>query len=165
MKIIPSEKIEISTNLSNQEVRNVLRRHIRPKKGFSIGFNNQKDDKLFEGSFEQDRFIIQRIIKGRNSFIPQIKGQIQPHTGGTKLIAHLKIHTFVIVFMTFWLGGVFLSLITILVGVIMNETPLFLIIFPLFMLAFGIGLIHYGFNSESKKSINELKRILNLSTE
>ncbi|MCX7548078.1 hypothetical protein OS188_08950 [Xanthomarina sp. F1114] len=165
MKIFPSEKIELSTKLSNQEVRSILRTYIRPKKIFKFGFKADKENKLFEGYFEQDRFKIQRIIRGRNSFIPQIEGQIQPHTGGTKLIAYLKIQTFVIVFMTFWLGGVSLSFITILVGVIMEDTPLFVIIFPLVMLVFGLGLIQYGFKRERKNSINDLKQILEIPIE
>ena len=76
MKIIPSEKIEIITALSNQEVRKILMDHIRPKKGLTIGFNKSPDKKLFEGHFTRDKFEIQRIITGRNSFLPQIKGQI-----------------------------------------------------------------------------------------
>ncbi|WP_456867220.1 hypothetical protein [Galbibacter sp. BG1] len=89
MKIISSNKIEITTVLSNQEVRKVLMENIQPKKGLRIGFRKPKDNKLLEGFFEQDRFEIQRIITGRNSFLPQIKGQIQPNINGTKLDADL----------------------------------------------------------------------------
>ncbi len=161
MKIIPSEKIELTTGLSNEEVRKILRENIRPKRDLKIGFNIPNDDKLFEGFFEQDQFKIQRIINGRNSFIPQIKGRIQTDINGTKLIADLKIHGFVIVFMTFWLGFVFLSLIAAVVGISAQGTnPLFLIVL-LITMAFGIGLMHYGFNSEKDKSINDLNRILN----
>ena len=162
MKIFPSEKIELTTNLTNQEVRSVLRAHIRPKKIFRIGFNKKKGNKLFEGNFEQDRFEIQRIIIGRNSFIPQINGQIRPYNRGTKLIASLKINKLVSIFMIFWLSGVSLALISILVGAFMNETPFFVVLFPLFMLAFGLGLIQYGFKRGSKSSINDLKQILEI---
>ena len=83
MKIIPSEKIEIETELSNQEVRKILIEYIRPKKGLIFRFNNPKENKLFEGVFKQDRFKIQRIITGKNSFLPQIIGQIEPNAKGT----------------------------------------------------------------------------------
>jgi hypothetical protein len=161
MKIIPSNKIEITTVLSNQEVRKVLMENIRPKKGLTIGFRKPKDNKLFEGFFEQDRFEIQRIITGRNSFLPQIKGQIQPNINGTKLVADLKVNTFVIVFMTFWLGGISLALVATVIGILKQGTNPFFAIVPLIMIAFGIGLVHFGFNSEKEKSINDLKRILN----
>lgn len=161
MKIIPSNKIEITTVLSNQEVRKVLMENIRPKKGLTIGLRKPKDDKLFEGFFKQNRFEIQRIITERNSFLPQIKGQIQPNIHGTKLVANLKVNTFVIVFMTFWLGGISLALVATVVGILKQGTNPFFAIVPLIMIAFGIGLVHFGFNSEKEKSINDLKRILN----
>ncbi|MFD0930970.1 hypothetical protein ACFQ0R_00005 [Psychroflexus salinarum] len=161
MKIIPSDKIEILTTLSNQEVRKILKENIRPKKVLKFGFSESQDKELFEGKFEQDRFEIQRIITGRNSFLPQIKGQIQPNINGTKLVADLKVHRFVIVFMLFWLTFIGLAFIIGIIGVINQGTnPLFLI-FPLIMIGFGIGLINYGFNSQKEKSINDLKKILN----
>tara|TARA_R110000744_G_scaffold141026_1_gene252369 strand:+ start:961 stop:1458 length:498 start_codon:yes stop_codon:yes gene_type:complete len=161
MKIIPSEKIELATGLSKQEVRKILQENIRPKKGLTIGFNKPKDDKLFEGIFEQDKFEIQRIIKGRNSFLPQIKGQIQTDINGTKLILDLKIKGFVIIFLIFWLGFVSLALIGTLVGISAQGTNPLALIFPLIMIAFGIGLAYFGFNNEKDKSINDLRQILN----
>ena len=161
MKIIPSDKIEIVTTLSNQEVRKIMAENIRPKKGFKIGFNKSSEKELFEGILNQDKFEIQRIITGRNSFLPQIKGQIQPNINGTKLIADLKVNTFVIVFMIFWLTFIGLAFVMGIIGIMNQGTNPFLLIFPLIMIAFGIGIVHYGFNSEREKSVNELKRILN----
>ncbi|WP_233269891.1 hypothetical protein [Polaribacter sp. L3A8] len=116
---------------------------------------------MFEADFEQDSFKIQRIITGRNSFLPQIKGQILPSINGTRLVADLKIHSSVIVFMLFWLTFVGFAFITGIIGVInQGINPLFLIV-PLIMIGFGIGLINYGFNSQKEKSINDLKKILN----
>ncbi|MBO0330507.1 hypothetical protein [[Muricauda] lutisoli] len=161
MKIIPSDKIEILSTLSNQEVRKILAENIRPKKGLKIGFNKYQGKELFEGNFEQDRFEIQRIITGRNSFLPQIKGQIQPNINGTKLVADLKVHTFVIAFMLFWLTFIGFALIMGIIGVISQGANPILLIFPLIMIGFGIGLVHYGFNAQKDKSINDLKRIIN----
>lgn len=161
MKIIPSDKIEIVTTLSNQEVRKIMAENIRPKKGFKIGFNKSSEKELFEGTLNQDKFEIQRIITGRNSFLPQIKGQIQPNINGTKLIADLKVNTFAIVFMIFWLTFIGLAFVMGIIGIMNQGTNPFLLIFPLIMIAFGIGIVHYGFNSEREKSVNELKRILN----
>ena len=161
MKIIPSDKIEILTTLSNQEVRKILMENIRPKKMLKFGFNQSQEKELFEGNFKQDSFEIQRIITGRNSFLPQIKGQILPNINGTKLVADLKVHSFVIVFMLFWLTFLGFAFIMGIIGVINQGTnPLFLII-PLIMIGFGIGLINYGFNSQKEKSIDDLKKILN----
>ena len=161
MKIIPSDKIEILTSLSTQEVRKILAENIRPNKGLKIRFNKSQEKELFEGNFEQDRFEIQLIITGRNSFIPQIKGKIQPNINGTKLVADLKVRTFVIVFMLFWLTFVGVAFIMGIVGVINQGTNPVLLIFPLIMFGFGFGIVHYGFNSQKDKSIIGLKRIIN----
>lgn len=161
MKIIPSDKIEILTTLSNQEVRKRMTENIRPKKRLKFRFNKSQDKELFEGTFEQDRFEIQRIITGRNSFLPQIKGQIQPNISGTKLVADLKFHTFVIIFILFWMTFVGFAFVMGIIGVINQGTNPFLLIFPFIMIGFGIGFINYGFNSQREKSISDLKRILN----
>ena len=161
MKIIPSEKIVITTPLSKHEVKRILMENIRPKKGLTIGFNRTRNKELFEGDLTQDKFNIQRIITGRNSFLPQIKGQIQPNNNGTKLTANLKVHTFIIVFMIFWLTFVGFAFVMGIIGVIHQGTNPFMLILPLIMIAFGIGLVHYGFNLEKENSINDLNRIVN----
>ena len=162
MKIIPSVTVEIQTALSSQEVRKLLAEYIRPKKRLMFGFNHPQQKELFEGSFEQDTFEIQRIIApGRNSFLPQIKGQIQPDINGTKLVANLKVHSLVIVFMLFWFTFVGFALIMGVIGVFNQGTNPLMLIVPLIMIGFGIGLVHYGFNSQKDKSINDLKRVIN----
>lgn len=160
MKLIPSDKIEILTILSYKEVRKVLTDNIRPKRVFKIGFNQSKGKELFEGEFKQDTFDIQRIISGRNSFLPQIKGEIQSDISGTRLVLDLKINTFVVVFMIIWLTFVLFGFVMGIIGVINQGINPFLLIFPLIMIGFGIGLLHYGYNSQKDKSIADLKRII-----
>ncbi len=128
MKIIPSDKIEILTTLSAQEVRKILAENIQPK---------------------------------RNSFLPQIKGTIQPNINGTKIVVDLEVHTFVVVFMLFWLTFVGFALVIGAIGVIHQGTNPIFLIFPLIMIGFGIGLVQYGYNSQKDTSITDLKRIIN----
>lgn len=158
MKIFPSDKIEITTSLSLEEVRTILTNNIRQKTGVIFGSNNSKNTKLFEGSFEQDRFEIQCVITGRNSFLPQIKGHIRPSMNGTKLIADLTIHKFVIGFMVVWFSLVTISLI--FGSTSLQTNPIFLLV-PLIMIAFGIVLVKFGYNIQKNKSISDLKMILN----
>ncbi|WP_428740472.1 hypothetical protein [Tenacibaculum sp.] len=160
MKIIPSEKVEFKTTLSVTEVDNKLRENIQPKRGGRLGFSKKEKDKVFEGNHTNRKFEIQRVIYHRNSFLPQIKGSYQSTVNGTKVIAELKLHGFVVVFMIFWLSGVSLALIATIIGIITQETNPIAIIIPLIMLAFGFGLSHYGFYMEKEKSINELKKVL-----
>lgn len=145
--------IEIITPLSIQEVRNILSKNIRPKRTF--GFNSIKtgEKELFEAVFWEDEFNIQKIIITRNSFLPQIKGYIQPDFDGTKLVADLSVYTLVLAFLIFWLSVVFF------IGIIYNEKYIYAI-FPLLMIFFAIGLMHYGFNKGKIKSIVALKKIV-----
>lgn len=134
--------------------------NIRITSGMKFGFHKPRDNKLFEGVYEQDKFKIQRLVSGRNSFLPQIKGQIRSNGSGTKLIADLKVKMAVLVFMFFWLGFVFIAFLFTIVGIYEQGTNIFFVMVPVVMIAFGIGLPHVGFNMEEEKSIYDLKRIL-----
>lgn len=161
MKFIPAVKIELTTLLPPQEVRKLLLESIQPKEIPSFSFKRPKTIKSFEGYFHEDRFQIQRIITGRNSFLPQITGYIKPHLNGTKLVAELKLQSFVVVFMIAWLSILSLGLVLTVVGSFRNNDsePSFILI-PVFMILSGIGMAYFGFNTEKKKAISSIKRII-----
>ncbi|HZH86580.1 MAG TPA: hypothetical protein VFD77_04635 [Brumimicrobium sp.] len=163
MKIIPFERVELKSPLPIQEVSDLLYQSIRPKRDIitNFSFRSSKNDKVFEGVILDDKFKIQRIINMRNSFLPQITGEIYADKNGTKLMADLKIHKFVLVFMIFWLSVVFIAFVMISIGVYFDASNPFALLIPLVMFIFGIGLIHFGFNMERENSINDLKRVIN----
>ncbi len=67
------------------------------------------------------------------------------------MIADLKVNTFVIIFMFVWFGGISLAFVATIIGILKQGTNPLFAIFPLIMIAFGIGLINYGFNTERDK--------------
>jgi len=160
IKIIPSDHIEISTSLSKTEVNKKLQKNIQAKRAFEFRLTPPKNQKFFEGKLEGNNFQIQRIISGRNSFVPQIKGSFKESVTGTKITMDLKIHGFVIAFMALWLSGVGLALLGILYGVITQGIDPLLAIGPIIMFAFGIGLVHFGYKLEKEKSISVLKKLV-----
>lgn len=160
MKLIPSDQIDIISPHTKAEVEYRLKENIQPKRGIEIRLTKPKNQKAFEGVLTQNGFQIQRVINGKNSFLPQIKGTIQGGINGTKVQIDLTIHRFVIVFMTIWLSMISFFLIGTVYGIITQDTnPVFAIV-PLIMIAFGIGMVHFGYSSEKQKSVDELKRIL-----
>lgn len=165
MKFNPSVTIELTTLLSLEEVRKVLLENIQPKQIKTFSFSPQKNHKSFEGYFHQDHFQIQRIIKGRNSFLPQINGHIAPHINGTKLIAELKLPSFVLVFMTLWVGAISIGFILSVFGSFSHDKDSSFIIIPLLMVVFGISMAYFAFTTEKNKAISELKKILKAETE
>ncbi len=160
MKLIPSDQIDILSPHTKAEVEYRLKENIQPKRGIELRLTKPKNQKAFEGVLTQNGFQIQRVITGKNSFLPQIEGTIQEGMNGTKIQIDLTIHRFVIVFMTIWLVMIGFSLIGTIYGIITQDTnPMFAFV-PLIMIAFGIGMVHFGYGSEKKKSVDELKRIL-----
>ena len=51
---------------------------------------------LFQGDFADGRFKIMRIVKGRNSFNPVIRGQVSRAATGTRVDAQLQVHPLVL---------------------------------------------------------------------
>jgi hypothetical protein len=49
----------------------------------------------FQGTFDGARFQMMRIVKGRNSFNPLIRGQLSRVAGGTRIEAQLQLHPLV----------------------------------------------------------------------
>lgn len=160
MKIIPSGKVEITSSLSIQEVRDNISQNICPYRDLVSRIRNKKNDKTFEGRILNNHFNLQLIINMNNSFLPQISGEIQSVADGTKITADLKVHKFVKVFLIFWLSGVSIAFFTFLFGALLNEMNPFTPLIPIIMLVFGVGIIHFGFNMEKDNSINALKRII-----
>jgi hypothetical protein len=160
MKIIPSDKIDFEIPHANQEVRKFLNNSIRPKRSIVTRIKKKEEKEIFEGIFRNDEFKIQRITNGRNSFIPQIKGKIYKHNNRTRLTADLKVRRFTKIFMLIWIVFLGLALIMGIIGVLQQGTNPLLLIFPLIMIAFAFGLVHYGFNKEKENSINELKKMV-----
>ena len=160
MKLIPKAKAEIISPLSKSEVENKLRENIQTTRGIGLSRSYQKNHKPFRGTMEGNTFRIQRIISGKNSFLPQIAGTVSESANGTKILMELKIHVFVVVFMTLWMGGVTLGLVAGLYGMTTQGTNPFYILGPIALLAFAFGMAYYGFNSEKEKAITELKRIV-----
>ena len=163
MKIIPSQTIELTTKLSSQEVRAILREHIQPKKGFSIGFPKQRNRKVFEGYFEDNQFQIQKASDRNNSFLPQINGHIKTDLDKTTIIIDFKIHEFVVIFLFLWIGLVFMVFIISIIGAITQGIHPLLAIVPLIMIVLVIGITHFGFNNGKQNAIRSLHKILKIS--
>ncbi len=117
MKLLPSEKLIYKTHLSKDEIINRLKNETEAKQWIRTGgvFTDEKY-KTFEGIVNEDSFQICRIIRYRNSFLPQIEGEIEQEKENTLVHIKMRLHTFVIVFLIIWssflfLGGIFMMFI------------------------------------------------------
>ena len=164
-KYLPFENYVIISKLSVEEVTRRLTDNIEPKKYLRLSVFNKGSNKPYEGQILGDTFTINRIINYRNSFLPVITGHISTFLGKTQINVKMKPVTFVLIFISLWLGIVGLICFgIILVGLIQFKqvlqngfSPMILIPFGFFL--FGFLLINLAFKAESKKSKEFLDRL------
>jgi len=154
MKYLPYERIIYKTNLSEQEVLTRLSGFVEPKK-YGLGRNPMMD---YEGSINNNRFEISKVIQYRNSFLPQINGRIQNDNDGTQIQVTLSLHAFVSFFLIVWCSFALLFFIGISIRDIREKEISVEFFLPLFMLLFVYVLTMVGFKSESKQSKEYLRR-------
>jgi hypothetical protein len=150
MLILPYERLTIETTLSIEEARRRLADAIEPKRLMRWGWSTSA--KPFEGAITGDRFEMSRIIRYRNSFLPQISGQIRQGYQGAAIDLTLQMHPLVLIFMAVWLaavGGAALLFLSTALG--SGSFQAFGLI-PIGMFVFGVLLCTLSFNFEASKA-------------
>lgn len=149
--MFPSQRFTMTTYLSPEDVLKKLSEVVVPTSN-SLQFRWRRSKKPYQGQIAEHSFKISRIIYNRNSFTPEIEGQIQAHGRGSQIDIEIKLHPFVIIFMSFWLSLVALVALMILGKALFekNFNPAFLI--PVGMLILGLGLPRIAFFPEAKRS-------------
>ncbi len=74
MLVLPYERLTIETALPIEEAQRRLADAIEPKRAIRWAWSASA--KPFQGTIAGDRFEMSRVIRYRNSFLPQISGQI-----------------------------------------------------------------------------------------
>lgn len=163
---LPFENYTLITKLSIEDVCKRISENIEPKKTAIFSFLSCNSTKPYEGELVGDSFNISRIINYRNSFLPIIKGQITTSLGQTQIKIKMRPATFVLIFISIWLGIVGLFCIGFLAAGILQIlrhgfSPIELfVLFPFGMFLLGYLLTFFAFKSESKKSKEFLARLL-----
>ncbi len=98
---------------------------------------------------ERFRLFAQGARYVHNSFIPLLYGRIQPTSEGTRIVGRFRMHPVVRVFMSVWFGGlaimaVVLCLVALFGNADAGRPPFILMLGPLLMILFGIGLLSFG---------------------
>ena len=157
-KYLPFENYILTSYLPAYEIEKRIAANIEPKSTSIFSGFNRNSTKPYEGQLVDKNFTISRIISYRNSFLPIIKGNISTYLGETQIRIKMRPATFVLVFMSLWLGIVGLVCIGIIfIGLLSFEALLqngfsLLLLIPFAMFIFGALLITLAFRAESKKS-------------
>ena len=159
MKYLPAEDITFQSKLKETELLQRLEDSIEPAKAFRFGPFNGTETKPYQGKIVGPTFNISRIINYRNSFLPQISGNIENAFSGSLIRVKMRLHIAVIIFLCIWCG------IMGTVGfVFLSQTfgstsfdPMMLI--PLGMLVVVYVVVMLAFKYESKLSISDLQSL------
>jgi hypothetical protein len=166
MKYLPFENITYKTKLDSDKILKRINEITEPQKIFrKSGIFGSTNYKPYEGYIDGMSFKITRITGYRNSFLPKIEGIIKKSFHETTVNVKMRLHPFVLIFMSIWCGGVGLGFLAVLNTSINkgNFEPIILI--PLGMLLFGYGLTTGGFKYESIKSKKYLAQLFETEIE
>jgi len=145
-------RFQIRSDLSAQAVLERIRTLARERPGFgqslkeSFGWG-KGGSPPFIGRVEGNCFKLYRDIRYRNSFLPRIRGHVNPYRDGSNIEVTMYLHPLVLVFMLFWLGFVGAGAVATL-GHGKGDHALV----PLGMLVFGVALTLGGFYPEALKA-------------
>lgn len=101
MNLFPYKSYSIKTDLPPEEIERVLSKSIAPFKIARLFFVEEEiNNESYHGKIHGGRFTIQRIITGRNSFLPIIEGRVFKTVKGAeiKIQMRLAVYTYVIWF-------------------------------------------------------------------
>jgi hypothetical protein len=159
MRFLPTENIILKTNLKETEIIDRLSNFVEPKKTFRFGMLGNEATKPYEGRINDLTFDITRIITYKNSFLPRINGVIHHEYNGTTITVKMRLHSFVVVFIFIWCGGVGLGCIAVLKTLLADNKFHPASIIPFGMLIFLYALTMAAFKYESKKSKKDLQTL------
>ena len=94
--LIPYKHIVIKTSLTNDEAKHVLSGQIQERKWLRSGWPTANEPS-FEGKVSSTGFEINRVIGGRNSFLPIMYGIFRPDVGGLRVEVTMMIHPLIII--------------------------------------------------------------------
>jgi hypothetical protein len=155
--ILPIEKYTLETKLTPGQVYERISRNTSPA-GF---FRRDSGEGLFRGKVSPESFTISRVINYRNSFIPEISGEVTTFLGKTQVNIRMRPFISVLVFMCFWLGGVALGCVMMLIsGIGARDSSSFFTLIPFAMFIFGSLLFVSAFRYEVGKAKKLLAELL-----
>jgi len=147
-----TKKVYLKSLLKKSEIENAVFSIITP---LNKSYNGEIN-KTNNGKYD---FKIYRIINGRNSFQPIIKGTVFEKTSETIIKLIIGMHPFVKVFIAIWLSGLVIIGLPLSIFSLLDKNIAFII--PIIMLIFFRLLIQFAYINEYKKTIIDLIKLFN----
>ena len=157
MKLLPYQKITISTKLTKEEALQKIRENTTKP-----DWLNPQGNTLFLGVVTHKNFKVKRNLNYKGTIVPFMTGSFLLHTENTTLEIILKPHVATLTIVSIWLGAVSLISIWIIVTTLTSKEAFsILALIPLGMLVSGVAVLSGGFGHEYQKSKEALLELLN----
>src|SRR5689334_3873655 len=101
---LPFNRFVLETPLTPADIRQRLIMNVEERRQFKFSFVREETTKPYEGEVSTFNFDISRIIRNRNSFLPEIRGSISPMQGMTLIKITMMPHIFIFTGMLIMLG-------------------------------------------------------------
>jgi hypothetical protein len=148
MPLLPYLRCELASSKTPSEVEEAMRAAVEPKQFLRVGGATRP----FEGVVGDRAFNVRRIIGYRNSFRPEIRGEISAAPDGSRIAITMSLHPVVLVFMIVWLGGVGVGCVAMLMHANRKGGTAVQVLGPAGLFAFGWLLSAGGFTFEARKA-------------
>jgi len=146
----PFRRFELLTGMSPQHAAHALQRIVEPMQYFV--WWPEKRHGYFEGTVDEERFKISRIIRYRNSFVPIVEGRLHGEGGRTLIALNLRMAWIVT---AFWLCMIGLVSWKGAAGVFGIRSPLNTVE----MIAFLYFMASVAFGIEARIAIKRLVQV------
>lgn len=159
MKLMPSKKYILYSKQSPESICIRLSQETTEKHPSSFGWEHSE---MFWGQVSARNFVIHPISQlGRNSFLPQVHGDILPTSDGSMIHIKMEPLPFTHGFLKFWMIGVsFFLMMGLLICLGGNLSSGFLLtLISSGMLLFGFSLSRIGFSLSCNSTLNQLKKL------
>jgi hypothetical protein len=159
MKLLPQKEIIYKSPLSVEEAIERITLAVIPTRSLEYRLPANMAKRRYSGDVYGAVFKIQRAIGYRNSFLPQITGNIKEDGTGSVIQVTMQMHSFVKIFLLLYMGLPTLISIILLLSVLIGGEFTLLIFTPLLFIGFGLLISHGGFSWEADTSRIDLKKI------
>jgi hypothetical protein len=156
--IMPFYRFKIDALLSPGEAMRRMQSLVRTDPGLRVGWFAPRvhDAVPFVGRVEDNEFRIYRLIRYRNSFLPQMRGIVNAMPTGIRVSVTMSLHPLAAIFMVVWLSAVGMAAMVALAHWGTSDFR----IEPVAMFVVGLAMTLGGFYPEAYKARRLLERAL-----
>jgi hypothetical protein len=155
MSLLPHRTLELRSGLSTTEAVDALANVVEAPRVVRF----MPSARLFEGTVTGETFNIQRIIRYRNSSLPEIRGKIVADRLGCSISVTMTLPRLAVAFTALCFGGSAAAGLAAVVSSLRGSTPGDAVITLGAMLAFGWLLAMIGFFIEASAAERLLRRV------